>query len=282
MSDSDGSLFADVGACSIRYRISGSPHSERATLVLLHELGGSLDSWDGFAAVLGEERRVLRYDMRGSGASEKIRGDLSINDLANDLVKLLDVVGLSQPVVLAGSAMGAAVALSFAVRNPERVMAVIAMAPALDLSPDAAANALAIAARIEREGMRARVDAAMDSAYPAVLRNDRQRYESHRSRWLANDPSSYAASLRALARMRLCAQLGAVRCPVLVIAGEVDPNRSLQQLRDLLSGLANPTFISILSGHFMAVQTPELVALEVRAFLEEQEQGQEQKGLALR
>jgi 3-oxoadipate enol-lactonase len=40
------------------------------TLVLFHELGGSLDSWNGLVP-LPENLKVLRADMHGAGMSEK-------------------------------------------------------------------------------------------------------------------------------------------------------------------------------------------------------------------
>jgi 3-hydroxyacyl-CoA dehydrogenase len=49
---------------------------------------------------------VLRWDWRGSGLSEKIRGDLSIDTMCGDLAALLDGLGFPQPVNLVGTALG--------------------------------------------------------------------------------------------------------------------------------------------------------------------------------
>ena len=39
----------------------------------MHEMGGTLDSWDAVAPRSAENFRVLRYDQRGAGLTEKVR-----------------------------------------------------------------------------------------------------------------------------------------------------------------------------------------------------------------
>jgi len=60
--------FTEVNGAAIRYALSGNGPQ---TLVLFHELGGSLESWKGLVPLLPENLTVLRADMRGAGMSEK-------------------------------------------------------------------------------------------------------------------------------------------------------------------------------------------------------------------
>ena len=60
--------FFDVNGTSLYYERSSSPGRP---LVLIHEMGGSLRSWDEVVAALPVRRVVLPYDMRGHGLSEK-------------------------------------------------------------------------------------------------------------------------------------------------------------------------------------------------------------------
>lgn len=57
--------FVEVNGTALRYELSGSGAS---TLVLIHEMGGTLESWDVVAMLLVPKRRILRYDTRGAGA----------------------------------------------------------------------------------------------------------------------------------------------------------------------------------------------------------------------
>ena len=51
----------------------------------MHEMGGTLDSWDAVAPALAETYRVLRYDQRGAGLSEKVRQPYSNDTAVDDL-----------------------------------------------------------------------------------------------------------------------------------------------------------------------------------------------------
>ena len=62
--------WIEVNGTSLRYELSGSG---KTTLVLVHEMGGTLDSWDQVLPALNNTRQVLRYDTRGAGLSEKIQ-----------------------------------------------------------------------------------------------------------------------------------------------------------------------------------------------------------------
>jgi pimeloyl-ACP methyl ester carboxylesterase len=114
--------FVELNGAALRYAVSGK--GER-TLVLVHEMGGSIESWDDIAPRFPNSRRVLRYDSRGAGMSQKVRGELAIDTMADDIAALLDHIGTATPVALAGVAVGGAIALHFAARYPERVSAAV-------------------------------------------------------------------------------------------------------------------------------------------------------------
>src|SRR5712675_2064647 len=73
--------FIEVNGVSLRYAVEGSGKP----VVLIHEMGGTLESWGLLAPLLAARRRVVRYDTRGAGFSEKIRGPLTIDTMTGDL-----------------------------------------------------------------------------------------------------------------------------------------------------------------------------------------------------
>jgi 3-oxoadipate enol-lactonase len=81
--------FIELDGVALRYELSGK--ADR-TLVLVHEMGGSLESWDEVVPRFAESRRVLRYDTRGAGMSQKVRGELGIDTMADDIAALLDAL----------------------------------------------------------------------------------------------------------------------------------------------------------------------------------------------
>src|SRR2546423_10963562 len=96
--------FIEANGVSLRYAIEGSGKP----LLLIHEMGGTMESWGLVAPLLSAKRRVVRYDTRGAGFSEKIRGPLAIDTMTDDLIALLDGLGVREKVALAGTAVGGA------------------------------------------------------------------------------------------------------------------------------------------------------------------------------
>lgn len=256
--------FIELDGVALRYELSGA--GER-TLVLVHEMGGSLESWDGVAPKLSGSRRVLRYDTRGAGLSQKVRGRLSIDTMADDIAALLGGLGIKGPVALAGIAVGGALALHFAARYPERAGAVVAGSPAIGIEADRRTAALERVARIEAEGMAFAVEESMRNGYASELRGDQRRFERYRARWLGNDPASYATIWRMLAGMDLQGELAGLRCPVLVIGGSLDRVRPPPLAEAVAKAIPGARYVEVNTGHYMAVQTPELIADCIADFL---------------
>jgi pimeloyl-ACP methyl ester carboxylesterase/DNA-binding CsgD family transcriptional regulator len=76
--------------------------------------------WRHWLEGLGEGHRVVRYDERGCGLSDRDPGQLSLDAFVGDLESVVDAAGLDRFALL-GASQGAAVAIGYAVRHPERV-----------------------------------------------------------------------------------------------------------------------------------------------------------------
>jgi 3-oxoadipate enol-lactonase len=256
--------FAEINGAGLRYALSGT--GER-TLVLVHEMGGSLESWEDAARRFSQSRRVLRHDCRGAGLSQKVRGELSIDTMADDIAALLDHAGITGKVALAGVAVGGAIALHFAARHSARASAVAVGSPATGIEADRRAAVLERVDKLEAAGMAFAVEESMKNGYPAELRGDVRRFEQYRARWLGNDPSSYATVYRMLAATEMHDELRRLSCPVLVIGGSFDRTRPPHLAKAVADAIPNATFEELRTGHYMAVQTPDLLFDRIDAFL---------------
>jgi 3-oxoadipate enol-lactonase len=256
--------FIELDGVALRCELSGK--GDR-TLVLVHEMGGALESWDEVAPRFAVSRRVLRYDTRGAGMSQKVRGELGIDTMADDIAALLDRIGVAGKVALAGIAVGGAIALHFAARYPERVSAVAVGSPATGIAPDRRAAFLERLTRVEAAGMAFAVENSMLSGYAPELRGDLGRFERFRARWLGNDPQSYATISRMLAGTEMQDELTSLRCPVLVIGGSLDRVRPPPLAQDVAKAIPGARYVELRTGHYMAVQTPDLIFDCVDAFL---------------
>ena len=256
--------FIELSDVALRYELSGS--GDR-TLVLVHEMGGSLESWDEVVPHFAGSRRVLRYDTRGAGMSQKARGELTFATMAADLAALLDGLGIAGKVALAGVAVGGAIALQFAGLYPARTSAVIVGSPATGIAAARRPAALERLAKIEAEGMSSVVDEAMLNGYAPELRGDTRRFEQFRARWLGNDPSSYATIWRMLANADMQETSSRIRCPALIIGGSLDRVRPPAVAQEVAKTIPGARYIEVNTGHYMAVQTPDLIARCIDGFL---------------
>ena len=246
--------YADANGVSLRYALGGA---RAPTLVLLHEMGGTLETWDGVVARLGDWQ-ALRYDMRGAGLSEKIR-DLTIDDLVGDLAALLDVLEVRGPLLIAGIAVGAALAVRFAVLNPDRVAGLLLMALATGIPAERRDATVALARQIADGGLRARVVARLPATFPKRFRGEDGRLRSARGRALSNDPISYAAYYRMLLDLDLGPDLARIACPTLVLAGTLDGTRPPEAVAREAARIPGARFEAVESGHVMPMLTPDLV-----------------------
>jgi pimeloyl-ACP methyl ester carboxylesterase len=249
---------------ALRYELAGDAPD---TLLLLHEMGGSLESWDGLLPFLLPRWRILRYDQRGAGLSEKPRQPITMASAGMDAVALLDALGIQQPVVPVGTAVGGAIALHLAATYPERVRAVVATSPATGVPEDARQGLLEQAADLERRGTRATLDPALDLAYPPTLRADAGRFAQCRAQRLGADPWGQAATMRMLAGLDMAADLARITCPTLIIAGTHDLGRPPARVEPVARAIAGAEYRVIDSGHFMAIQTPDRLATAIGSFI---------------
>lgn len=248
--------YADIDGRAVRYAIEG----DGPPLVLIHEMTGSLESWDAVVPRL-PGFRILRFDMRGHGGSQKIVEPIGLRDLAGDVVALLDIVGFAVPAVVAGIAVGGAVALSMAAWRPQRIASVVAFSPAVGVPPETRPERQRNADVLERQGMAAILPAAFDNGFPEKYRKDREaEFRIFRGRLAANDSRSMAYCFRMLADMEPDAFLPAIDRPVTIVGCSDDGMRPTATVKPLAGRIRGARYAEIESGHHSAQLTPERVA----------------------
>jgi pimeloyl-ACP methyl ester carboxylesterase len=121
-------------------RIHYQQVGEGPDVVMVHGITGNLAVWHlRIVPALSDRFRMLTYDLRGHGYSGTPPTGYSPDDMATDLLQLLDALDIERPVVI-GHSYGADIALYFAARHPERVREVIAIEAALPAMEDVRAH----------------------------------------------------------------------------------------------------------------------------------------------
>jgi len=268
--------FIDANGVSLHYELAGA---RGRSVVLLHELGGTLHSWDAIAPRLAQRFRVLRYDQRGAGASEKVRREFSNDALVDDFAALAESVGLDPPHHFVTVAAAATQALRFLERHPDRVGALVLCNPAPGVDASRAAALDERAAFAMREGMRASLPTTLALSYPPPYpppqagegregAGEHAAYGAYLGRYLANDPVGFGLAFRCLARTNMLHMLPQIRCPTLVVAGRHDTVRPHAGTAELAKKISGARFELIEdAGHFMPTQSPQALAALLEDFL---------------
>ncbi len=251
--------YAEAGGISLHFQEAGQGG---VPALLLHELGGSSESWAAALALIGARRRAIAVDMRCSGRSEKPPGPFSIEDCARDLDAFLRALGLTQVDVI-GSALGSLVGAVLAIHHPARVRRLMMCAVSDDLGGVTADYLTARSARVRIEGMCAVVESSLKNAFPDAFAAERAAY---RPIYLANQPDAYAELSLALTRLRV--DWGRIAAPTLVAPGAHDfiwPPDHGRKVTAMIPG-ARFTILTE-AGHFPHMQTPHALAELAAAFL---------------
>jgi pimeloyl-ACP methyl ester carboxylesterase len=115
-----------VGDEEFLVRVAGPEEGE--PVLLIHGLGGSsLGEWYQVAPKLATEHRVILVDHRSHGLSPVIAERFEVEDVAEDIVGVLDSLGLGR-VAVVGYSMGGALAQTIAHRHPGRVSKLVLIA----------------------------------------------------------------------------------------------------------------------------------------------------------
>jgi pimeloyl-ACP methyl ester carboxylesterase len=252
---------------ALNYRLSGQGSRP---LVLIHGVGSYQEAWDGVIARLSDRFRMLSFDLRGHGHSERVRGRYEIDDFTGDVLGLADHVGFAS-FDLAGFSLGGLIAQRLALTHPERLRRLVLLSTVSGRTPE------------ERERVLARLT--------ALKAGDRgSHYDASLSRWLTeefqernpeliaelrrrnaeNDPDCYAAAYRVLAETDFGGLIDQIRLPTLIATGEHDQGSNPRMSRFMHERIAGSRLL-ILPGlrHSLLNEAPDRVAALMDEFLTE-------------
>jgi 3-oxoadipate enol-lactonase/4-carboxymuconolactone decarboxylase len=245
------------------YRVHGE--DDRPPLFLSHSLGQDHGMWDAQAEALAPHFRVVRYDIRGHGASGATPGDYTVADLGQDVLRLADEIGISQ-FAFCGLSLGGMIAQWLAANAPTRVTAIVlantSPLPGFERMEQRRQSVLG-------RGMAAVVDEVMERFFsPAHVAGGGPTVAEARRTLLATDPVGYAGACAAVRDTDLTGLLPRIQCPTLIVDGAYDVSLPWQGHGEAMAaGLAHATVVRLAAAHLSNLERPRSFTAALLRFL---------------
>ncbi len=236
---------------SLRYRIAGAGEPP---FVCLHGLVDTLEIWDPLIGALAERRRSICFDQRAHGESEAPAGPYRREDLAADVIGVLDALHVERA-ILVGHSMGGIVSMATALARPERIAGLVLLGTASRCNERTADWYERIALSAEEHGAEGLA---------------RSIYGKRTSKRIDGDAAGIAhvtRTLKSLYSDPLTPKLAELQCPALLLVGENDP-MGPKASETIATALADAT-LEVLAGrgHWVHVEAPDAVVAAIDRWL---------------
>lgn len=206
-----------VGDIDMYYELHGSG----APLVLVGGLANDVSEWEWMINWCARTHRVLAFDNRGAGRTDKPDAPYSIEMMAGDTDVLMEIAGMQQATVL-GVSMGGRIALELALENPERVGRLILVSTMASARPEGAMTRMEMLSLVGSLFFRGK--------------HPQPRYAQARQR-------------EASRRYDCIDRLGEIHVPTTILHGRKDRIAPLSEAQLVRDGIAGSELITFRGGH---------------------------------
>lgn len=255
---------------SLWYSVEGDGDE---VVLLVSGLGARAADWGPrFPSALASCLRVVRFDNRGVGDSEKPEHTWTLEDMADDAVRVLDAVGVQRAHIV-GVSMGGMISQLVALNHPSRVARLVLVSTHFGgpevVRPDPRVTAIYRPPRGMTQAELMRLAAETITAPGFAARSPALVEELVQLASRQPTPfSTFATQLQAILSSDRSARVKDIEAPTLVIHGELDPlirAENGRRLAERIPGARQVTFPD--HGHLLMWEAPEELARVALEFL---------------
>lgn len=225
-----------VNDISMNYEV----HGQGSPLVLIGGLGTDISVYRKMIRQLSEKHKVLAFDNRGSGRTDKPDIPYTIEMMADDTAALMASAGIERASVL-GTSLGGRIAMALALRHPRRVSKLILTST--------------FASQPEKKLPRSYHAIKLATSWTHAFRNKTQPYYA------------FMHQLEASRKFVCTASLGDIRASTLILHGLKDKIAPFKLAEELHAGISGSKLIAFKGGHAFPLMQRERFITEVLAFL---------------
>jgi 3-oxoadipate enol-lactonase len=233
-------------------------------LVFSNSLGTSLAMWEPQVPALSQDFRILRYDTRGHGQSSVSPGAYTIEQLADDVVALLDEFEFEQ-VHFCGLSMGGMIGMALAMRMPNRLRKLVLCNTAPKIGSSEMWNTRIDAVR--KAGVQSVVDGVLERWFTPTFRSSSPKaIDCARQMLLSTPVEGYAACCAAVRDMDARDSVACIKVPTLIIAGTNDPVTPPADSYFMAERIAGAEYKELPAAHLSNIEASAAFTMEVSSF----------------
>lgn len=254
--------FAQCGDHQIAYREDGNPDGR--PIVFAHAMGMDHSVWDALIPLLPQGLRIIRFDLRGHGASQTPPAPYAMGALVRDAEVLLDHLQI-RDCVFVGSSIGGMVAQGLAIKRLDQIRALVLANTATKIgTKDSWARLIDEA---KAKGLAARFEADIAQSFSPAFRGT-----PAIAQWAAliraQSEEAFLGCAAAMAGTDFYTTTASLRLPSLIIASANDAITPADMMRELAELIPAARFCLIRkSGHLPMIEQPTAFADALIGFL---------------
>jgi pimeloyl-ACP methyl ester carboxylesterase len=238
-------------------------------IVLIHGVLASKETWDAQAAALARQARVVRFDLRGHGATTAPPGPYLMEALAGDVAGVLDALAIERAAIV-GHSLGGYVTFAFYRMFAERCTALGLVCTRAAADDDATANfRYDLADRIEREGIGPAVEAFAGRSFAPKTYLERPELAARLDAIAERtDPRGAAAMFRGIAARVSSEDLyDEIDVPVRIVGGTQDAVIPLSFSEAMAAGIRGAELDVLACGHIPLYEEPDALTASLERLL---------------
>ncbi len=255
--------FAQLEDVRIHYDLAGPAGAP--ILVFSNSLGATLSMWDPQTPAFQKQFRILRYDTRGHGQSSATPGPYTIEQLARDVLALLDHLNLDR-VYFCGLSMGGQTGMWLALNAADRFHRLVLCNTAAKIGSPEMWNT-----RIEgvrKGGMKSISSAVMERWFSADFRSKSPDVVATTKLMLEGaNPDGYVANCAAIRDFDARETIAAIRVPTLVIAGSHDAATTPADGHYLADHIPGARYVELNAAHLSNIENRDPFNSKLSDFL---------------
>jgi 3-oxoadipate enol-lactonase len=239
-------------------------------LILSHTLATSRAMWRRQIPYFAGRYRIISFDMRGHGESAAPHYPYSLEMLAEDVIGVLDSLGVERPAIFLGISIGGMIGQALALRHPDRFRAMILSNTISRTPPEGQAMWEQRIETIRKDGIESQVQPTLER----WLSQEFRARDPETTKWVADmirgtPVAGMIGCARAIQKLDYTDQLERITLPTLIIAGEKDPGSPVaaaEIIHDRIKGSRLEVIPDCL--HQTPIEAPERFNQMVGDFLE--------------